>query len=96
LKGAADDLVGRVQFHPDLTGIGIDDEGLMLCECEWTEDDAELQNCEQLHCISPGVVSHKFDGTMLVRKGVASGAVRTPLGPFDSVWREERAHLREG
>jgi hypothetical protein len=41
VKGAVDNLVGRVERHLDLAGIGVDGEGLMLGECGWTEYDRE-------------------------------------------------------
>jgi hypothetical protein len=44
VEDAVDDLVGRVEFHLDLAGIGVDSEGLMLGECGWSEDDSEDQS----------------------------------------------------
>ena len=51
MKRAVDDLVGRVQLHLDLAGIGIDGEGLMLGECGWREYEREGYDCEEFHCI---------------------------------------------
>jgi hypothetical protein len=45
--------VGRIQRHPDLAGIGIDGEGLMLGECGWSEYGSEGYDCDGFHCISP-------------------------------------------
>jgi hypothetical protein len=41
VKRAVDNLVRRVERHPDLAGIGVDSEGLMLGECGWSEYDSE-------------------------------------------------------
>jgi hypothetical protein len=53
VERAVDDLVGRVELHLDLAGIGVDGEGLMLGECGWSEYDCESEDCEGLHCIFP-------------------------------------------
>jgi hypothetical protein len=55
VKGAVDELVGRIERYLDLAGIGIDDEGLMLGECGWSEHGSEGEDCEGFHCISPMV-----------------------------------------
>jgi hypothetical protein len=41
MEGSVDNLMGRVELHLDLAGIGDDDEGLMLGECGRSDDDRE-------------------------------------------------------
>lgn len=41
MEGSVDNLMGRVELHLDLAGIGVDDEGLMLGECGRSDDDSE-------------------------------------------------------
>jgi hypothetical protein len=52
VKGAVDELVGCFERYLDLAGIGIDDEGLMLGKCGWSEYGSEGEDCEGFHCIS--------------------------------------------
>jgi hypothetical protein len=41
MAGSVDNLMGRVELHLDLAGIGVDDEGLMLGGCGRSDDDSE-------------------------------------------------------
>ena len=52
VERAVDDLVGRVELHLDVAGIGVDGEGLMLAECGWSEYEREGYDCEGFHCIT--------------------------------------------
>jgi hypothetical protein len=54
VKRAVDHLVGRVERHLDLAGIGVNGEGLMLGESGWSEYDGEGKDCEGFHGISTG------------------------------------------
>jgi hypothetical protein len=38
MEGSVDNLMGRVELHLDLAGLGVDDEGLMLGECGRSDD----------------------------------------------------------
>jgi hypothetical protein len=48
--------VGRIERYLDLTGVGIDDEGLMLGERGWSEYGSEGEDCNGFHCIFPMVL----------------------------------------
>ena len=75
VKRAVDDLVGRVERHLDLAGIGVDGEGLMLGECGWSEYDSEGQDCEGFHCISPeGLTTESCFGVARFQLATACGA----------------------
>jgi hypothetical protein len=52
VERAVDDLVGSVELHLDVAGIGVDGEGLMLGECGWSEYEREDYDCEGFHCIT--------------------------------------------
>ena len=53
MKGADDNLVGCIQRHLDLAGIGIDDKSLMLRKRGRTEQASQGEGCEGFQCISP-------------------------------------------
>jgi len=64
-----DNLVGRVEFHLDVAGIGVDGEDLMLGECRWSEYEGEGYDCEGFHSI---ISPKKFNCRELFRRGSIS------------------------